>query len=106
MELLSEAETWVAISFIGFVALILYYKVPGKVTGALDDRADRIRVELEERLPIPGRVIWVTPPGAQGNRRPGIGVQFGDTSDGAHARTIIESHLAQLMKSDKRTHTM
>ncbi len=63
-------------------------------------------MELEERLPIPGKVVWVTPPGAQGNRRPGIGVQFGDTSDGAHARTIIESHLAQMIKSEKRTHTM
>lgn len=63
-------------------------------------------MELEERLPIPGKVVWVTPAGAQGNRRPGIGVQFADTSDGAHARTIIESHLAQLLTSDKRTHTM
>jgi len=63
-------------------------------------------MELEERLPIPGKVVWVTPAGAQGNRRPGIGVQFADTSDGAHARTIIESHLAQLLSSDKRTHTM
>ena len=63
-------------------------------------------MELEERLPIPGKVIWVTPPGAHGNRRPGIGVQFGDTSDGAHARAIIESHLAQLISGEKRTHTM
>jgi Tfp pilus assembly protein PilZ len=29
-------------------------------------------MELEERLPIPGKVVWVTPPGAQGNRRPGL----------------------------------
>ena len=63
-------------------------------------------MELEERLPIPGKVVWVTPPGAQGSRRPGIGVQFGDTSDGAHARTIIESHLALMLKAEKRTHTM
>jgi len=63
-------------------------------------------MELEERLPIPGKVVWVTPAGAQGNRRPGIGVQFGDTSDGNHARTIIESHLAHLIKSEKQTFTM
>ena len=63
-------------------------------------------MELEERLPFPGKVIWVTAPGAQGNRRPGIGVQFGETSDGAHARGIIETHLAALMKGEKRTHTM
>lgn len=63
-------------------------------------------MELEERLPIPGKVVWVTPQGSQGNRKAGIGVQFADTPDGAHARTVIESHLANLISSEKRTHTM
>ncbi|MDX1381863.1 MAG: PilZ domain-containing protein [Xanthomonadales bacterium] len=63
-------------------------------------------MELEERLPIPGKVVWITPQGAQGNRKAGIGVQFADTPDGAHARTVIESHLAALLKSEKRTNTM
>jgi type IV pilus assembly protein PilZ len=63
-------------------------------------------MELEERLPIPGKVVWITPPGSQGNRRPGIGVQFADTPDGAHARNIIESHLANLLNSARKTHTM
>jgi type IV pilus assembly protein PilZ len=63
-------------------------------------------MELEERLPIPGKVVWITPPGSQGNRRPGIGVQFADTPDGVHARTIIESHLANLLTSDRKTNTM
>ncbi len=63
-------------------------------------------MELEERLPIPGKVVWITPQGSQGNRKAGIGVQFADTPDGAHARTVIESHLATLINSDKRTHTM
>jgi len=63
-------------------------------------------MEFEERLPIPGKVIWITPQGAAGNRKAGIGVQFADTQDGAHARTVIESHLAAKMKSNKATHTM
>ena len=63
-------------------------------------------MELEERLPIPGKVVWITPQGSQGNRKSGIGVQFADTADGAHARTVIESHLANLLQSQKRTHTM
>lgn len=63
-------------------------------------------MDLEERIPIPGKVVWITPPGSQGNRKAGIGVQFADTPDGAHARTVIETHLAGLMKSEKRTHTM
>ena len=62
-------------------------------------------LEFQERLPIPGKVIWITPQGA-GNRKAGIGVQFADTPDGAHARTVIESHLAPMMKSNLGTHTM
>lgn len=63
-------------------------------------------MEFEERLPIPGKVVWITPQGAAGNRKAGIGVQFADTPDGAHARTVIESHLASSLKSNKSTHTM
>lgn len=63
-------------------------------------------MEFEERLPIPGKVVWITPQGAAGNRKAGIGVQFADTQDGAHARTVIESHLATQLKSNKPTHTM
>jgi type IV pilus assembly protein PilZ len=63
-------------------------------------------LEFEERLPIPGKVIWITPQGAAGNRKAGIGVQFADTQDGAHARTVIESHLAAMMKNSTSTHTM
>jgi type IV pilus assembly protein PilZ len=63
-------------------------------------------MEFEERLPIPGKVIWITPQGAAGNRKAGIGVQFADTPDGAHARTVIESHLATMIKSNLSTHTM
>ena len=29
-----------------------------------------------EKIPIAGKVVWVTPRGAQGNRTAGIGVQF------------------------------
>ena len=38
-------------------------------------------MEFEERLPIPGKVVWITPQGAAGNRKAGIGVQFADTQD-------------------------
>jgi F-type H+-transporting ATPase subunit b len=44
----ADPETWVAIAFIFFVALVVYLKVPGKVAGALDSRADAIARELEE----------------------------------------------------------
>jgi len=39
---------WVMIAFIGFVALLIYYGVPGAVGKALDDRATAIRADLDE----------------------------------------------------------
>ncbi|GBE43752.1 ATP synthase subunit b precursor [bacterium BMS3Bbin10] len=48
MGALSTPEFWIAASFFGFILLIVYYKVPGMVTKALDDRADTIRKELDE----------------------------------------------------------
>lgn len=62
--------------------------------------------DIDERLPIPGKVVWITPPGAQGNRRAGIGVRFSDSPDGVHARKVIESHLAGMLNRDMRTETM
>lgn len=46
--MLAKPEFWVAVSFLGFVGLLIYYKVPGLIGKALDDRADRIRQELDE----------------------------------------------------------
>lgn len=39
---------WVAVAFVLFVGVIVYLKVPGMITRALDERADKIRRELEE----------------------------------------------------------
>jgi len=63
-------------------------------------------MELDERLPIPGKVVWITPQGAAGNRKAGIGVQFADTQDGSHARAVIESHLTTMIKGNLNTYTM
>ena len=48
MNFLSTPEFWVAVSFVGFIALISYFKVPGKLGEALDKRALDIRSELDE----------------------------------------------------------
>ena len=58
-----------------------------------------------EKLPVVGKVIWITPKGAQGNRTAGIGLQFSD-KDGGHARTKIETYLAGSLESERPTHTM
>jgi type IV pilus assembly protein PilZ len=47
-----------------------------------------------ERLPVAGKVIWITPPGAQGNRPQGVGVQFHDDAAGRQARVRIEALVA------------
>ena len=57
-----------------------------------------------EKIPIAGKVVWVTPRGAQGNRTAGIGVQFSEQD--AAANTKIENHLAGSLSSDRPTHTM
>jgi F-type H+-transporting ATPase subunit b len=42
------AEFWVAVAFVAFLAIVLYYKVPAMIAKALDERADAIRKELDE----------------------------------------------------------
>jgi F-type H+-transporting ATPase subunit b len=44
----AEPEFWVAIAFFGFVALVLYYRVPQQAISALDARAEQIASELDE----------------------------------------------------------
>jgi F-type H+-transporting ATPase subunit b len=42
------AEFWVAVAFLVFVAILLYYRVPRLLAKALDERAAAIRRELDE----------------------------------------------------------
>jgi len=60
----------------------------------------------KDRLPVAGKVVWITPVGAQSNRTTGIGVQFNDSGDGETARTKIESILAGILTAERPTHTM
>ncbi len=57
-----------------------------------------------EKIPVAGKVIWVTPKGAQGQRAAGVVLQFNDQDD--VARTKIETYLAGSLQSDRHTHTM
>ena len=58
-----------------------------------------------ERMPIAGRVVWITPSGAESDRAVGIGIQFSDQDDG-RARRKIEDYLVGQLASDRTTHTM
>jgi type IV pilus assembly protein PilZ len=58
-----------------------------------------------ERIPVAGKVIWITPLGAEGNRAIGVGIQFSDQDKG-DARRKIEQILAGSDKAERPTHTM
>ena len=62
-------------------------------------------MEEKERIPVAGKIIWITPVGAEGNRAAGIGVQFSD-QDGGQTRNKIEGYLGGALKSERPTHTM
>ncbi|MCH9690866.1 MAG: PilZ domain-containing protein [Gammaproteobacteria bacterium] len=57
-----------------------------------------------EKLPIVGKVIWITPERAQGNRTPGIGVQFNDKDNLVQGK--IEVYLAGVLGSSRPTNTL
>lgn len=56
-------------------------------------------------LPIEGKIVWITPTGAQGNKTPGVGVQFADARGRAPKETI-EEFLAAALLGDRATETM
>jgi F-type H+-transporting ATPase subunit b len=44
----TEPEFWVAVGFVIFVGVLVYVGVPKMIIGTLDDRAKRIKAELDE----------------------------------------------------------
>ena len=58
-----------------------------------------------ERLPVSGKIIWITPDGAEGYRSTGIGFAFSE-KDGGIAKNKIETFLAGTTESSRATHTM
>lgn len=62
-------------------------------------------MDSKEKIPVAGRVVWLTPRGAQGSKTAGVGVQFSELDKGA-TKNKIENQLAGALKSDRATHTM
>jgi F-type H+-transporting ATPase subunit b len=48
MSLLREAETWVAVAFVIFVGVLMYFRVHKTIVGAIDERTARIQRELDD----------------------------------------------------------
>ena len=43
-----DATFWAFIALVIFLGIVVYMKVPGMIAGSLDQRADKIKAELEE----------------------------------------------------------
>ncbi len=66
-------------------------------------------MDEQERLPVAGKVIWITPKGAEGNRTAGVGIQFADPEklkDQVDVRRKIEDHLVGMLSAHKPTDTL
>jgi type IV pilus assembly protein PilZ len=57
------------------------------------------------KMPIPGKVVWITPAGTPG-RGQGIGVQFASNENGEAARARIENLIGGALKAARPTHTL
>jgi type IV pilus assembly protein PilZ len=61
-------------------------------------------MDKPDKIPVAGKIIWITPRGANGTRPTGIGIQFNE--DSPDAKKEIETHLGALLSSDKVTSTL
>jgi type IV pilus assembly protein PilZ len=63
-------------------------------------------LEDKIRLPVVGKVVWVSPVGQMGGRRPGVGVQLGEAAENDEIRKKIDVNLVGMQDSEIPTHTM
>jgi len=54
---------------------------------------------------VEGKIVWITPKGAQGNKPPGVGVQF-ISENSRHLCNKIDTYLATMLKSNQITDTI
>ena len=59
-----------------------------------------------QRYPVAGRVAWVTPARAAGNRTQGVGIQFPRDEKSRQLKLKIEEILGTALASDKPTQTI
>ncbi len=62
-------------------------------------------IDSKDKLPIAGKVVWISPTNSQANKIAGIGVQFSELDKGA-TKHKIETQLAGALQSGRATHTM
>jgi type IV pilus assembly protein PilZ len=63
-------------------------------------------MEDTNKYPIAGKVVWITPAGANNNKAQGIGVHFPGDETGQRAKLRIEEILGAALRSARATHTL
>jgi len=58
------------------------------------------------RIPVAGKVVWISPSGSGASKTPGIGVHFPSDETGQTARKRIEDALGAALRSSRPTHTI
>ncbi|HEY5632871.1 MAG TPA: PilZ domain-containing protein [Burkholderiaceae bacterium] len=81
--------------------------IPTTRAAHLGDEVYAMVTLLEDgsRMPIPGKVCWITPAGVPG-RPQGIGVQFAKNAAGEQARNTIEKLIGAGHKPDRNSQTI
>jgi len=62
--------------------------------------------EDTQRYPVAGKVAWVTPAGASGNRSQGVGIRFPDDEKSQFLKLRIEEILGAHLSSERATQTI
>lgn len=62
-------------------------------------------IDDPNKLPIPGKIAWITPAGTPG-RAQGIGIQFTSSDAGEQARARIENLIGGVAKGSRASHTL
>jgi type IV pilus assembly protein PilZ len=58
------------------------------------------------KYPIAGKVVWITPAGANNSKAQGIGVHFPGDDSGRRVKQCIEDMLGAALRSTRSTHTL
>ena len=59
-----------------------------------------------QRYPVAGKVAWITPARAAGNRSPGVGIRFPSDEKSRQLKARIEDALGTALGSDRATQTI
>ena len=63
-------------------------------------------MEDAAKYPIAGKVVWMTPAGANNSKAQGVGVHFPADETGQRAKARIEDILGAALRSSRATHTL